>query len=78
MKILHESPDCYIQQCSECGTVMQYSMNDILIKNKIYIHPMDGNKTFCASYDQIICPHCCAILPATKEWFYNHFLLKNP
>lgn len=70
MKILHNSPECYIQQCDECGTVMLYSMHDILIKNKPHLHPFDGNQTWSASFDCVVCPHCDKILPATKEVLY--------
>lgn len=73
MKILHESPECYIQQCKKCGAVLQYSKNDILIANKE--HYIDDNM-FIANVDYIYCPCCKTPIPATKEYFYQ-FYLKN-
>ena len=75
MKILHESPECYIQQCRECGAVLQYSKNDIYIRDKVHLI---GNDTFCATIDYIRCPACEKMIPATKEWFYDQFSFKNP
>lgn len=65
MHILKESEEPYIQQCSECGTVLQYSKDDIYMTNKVYYF---GYGAFAASFDFIICPSCGAKIPATKEF----------
>lgn len=64
MKILKESPEIYIQKCEKCGAVLQYSLNDIYIKQKP--HYINGIQTSC-SFDFIVCPNCGDKLTATRE-----------
>lgn len=64
MKILIESPEIYIQKCEKCGAVLQYSLNDIYVKNKG--HYIGGTQMIC-DFDFIICPSCHEKLLATKE-----------
>ena len=73
MTILHESPEYYIQQCSECGAVLKYSKNDILVAYKEHYL---GDHMFVADVDHIYCPCCKTPIQATKEYFYQ-FMLKN-
>lgn len=75
MKILHESPECYIQQCCECGAVLQYSRNDIYIPN--IEHILEDGPPFYCSMDHIRCPACGNFITATKEWFYDQSKFKN-
>lgn len=75
MTILHESPECYIQQCSECGAVLKYSKNDIYIADKL--HEFEDGESYYASFDFIRCPACGQVLMSTKEWLYDQFNLKN-
>lgn len=75
MKVLHESPECYIQQCNKCGAVLQYSLCDIHIKEKLY--PVNGQEIM-TGFDSIVCPCCQEILLATKEWFYGEFSPQKP
>ena len=71
MTILHDSPEHYIQQCSDCGAVLKYSSHDI----HVGAQPFFNKGQICvAAYDAIVCPCCKTILPATKQWFYEAFL----
>ena len=64
MTILTKSPEVYIQKCEKCGAVLQYSLNDIYVKDKG--HFINGVQTAC-SFDFIVCPSCGEKLFATKE-----------
>ena len=75
MEILYESPNCYIQQCHECGAVFKYSLCDIHVNGKP--HFVDGQMRT-TSFASICCPCCSEILPATKQWFYDAFLPQKP
>ncbi len=70
MTVLYESPECYIQQCKECGAVLKYSLNDIHIEADPY-YDDNGEITYMAGFDSIMCPCCKKVIPATKEWFYE-------
>ena len=72
MTILHESPECYVQQCSKCGAVFKYSLCDIHIDG-IPHYKANGECIGVACFDSICCPCCETILPATKEWFYDNW-----
>ena len=69
MNILNECPECYIQKCTKCGAILQYSQDEILLANKIY-----SNKTgtFCASQDHIVCAACGKIILAVTNWLYEN------
>lgn len=71
MTVLHESHECYIQQCNECGAVLKYSLHDIHIANEPFFV---DDQQWGASYDAIVCPCCKRLLVATKNWFYDAFL----
>ena len=64
MTILKESPEIYIQKCEKCGAVLQYSLNDIYVKDKG--HYIGGVQMIC-DFDFIVCPSCGEKLFATKE-----------
>lgn len=71
MTVLHESPEYYIQQCSNCGAILKYSLHDV----NVGAQPFWVKGQICvAAYDSIVCPCCQTILPATKQWFYDAFL----
>ena len=74
MTVLHESPEHYIQQCERCGAILKYSLHDINIGAQPF---WSKGQITVASYDSIICPCCQEILPATKQWLYDTFLLQK-
>lgn len=71
MTVLHESPEYYIQQCKDCGAILKYSLHDINAGGQPFW--IEGEMC-AAAYDSIVCPCCQAIIPATKQWFYDAFL----
>lgn len=70
MTVLQESPECFIQQCKECGAVLKYSLHDIHPEAVPYYNS-DGKMTYVAGFESILCPCCENVIPATKEWFYG-------
>ena len=71
MIVLKESPECFIQQCKECGAILQYSLHDIHPEAVPYFNE-DGEQTYVAGYESIMCACCKKVIPATKEWFYGN------
>lgn len=70
MTVLQESPECYIQQCQECGAVLKYSKHDIHIEADPY-YDDNGDIIYIAGFDSIMCPCCKKVILAAKEWFYE-------
>jgi hypothetical protein len=70
MTVLQESPECFIQQCKECGAILKYSLHDIHPEAVPYFNE-DGEQTYCAGFESIMCPCCKHVIPVTKEWFYG-------
>lgn len=68
MTVLQESPECFIQQCKECGAVLKYSLHDIHPEAVPY-YDENGEITYIAGFESILCPCCEHVIPATKEWF---------
>ena len=67
MQIIKDTPDCYIQQCEYCGTVLKYSECDIIPKNRSFT-TSDGGWGVC-SYDSFECPSCHTHNEAKRRWF---------
>lgn len=67
MHILNECPEYYIQKCAACGAILQYSQDDILVKNKIHIN---NTGTFYSNKDHIVCAACGKILQVTANNAY--------
>ena len=70
MTVLQESPECFIQQCEECGAVLKYSLHDIHAEAHPYYDEY-GKIMHIAGFESIMCPCCNEVIPATKEWFYE-------
>lgn len=72
MQILKEAPECYIQQCENCGAVLKYSECDIHVRNKpfkAYEDQENENNGFCiCTYDSFVCPSCSYINEAKRRW----------
>lgn len=71
MQILKEAPECYIQQCKNCGAVLKYSECDINVANKEfkYTDPNCPDITFAfCIYDSFVCPSCFSINEAKRKW----------
>lgn len=72
MQILKQAPECYIQQCEYCGTVLKYSECDINVKNKAFeMKNSDGLVLVpdcVCSYDSFVCPSCNHINEAKRKW----------
>jgi hypothetical protein len=76
MTVLHENPEYYIQQCHKCGAILKYSLNDIHVAYEdFFIEGFD--LPWIASDDSIVCACCKSVLTATKQWFYDPFLLQK-
>ena len=67
MEILEKAPECYIQQCNNCGAVLKYSECDI--------HPGDtpfkdnNGVEWTCTCDSFVCPSCNHPISATRTWF---------
>lgn len=69
MQILKEAPECYIQMCQYCGTVLKYSECDIRLANTEF-ETADGGWGVCM-YDSFECPSCHAINEAKRRWLFD-------
>lgn len=71
MQILKEAPECYIQQCNNCGAVLKYSECDINVAYKAFEYNdpdcPDITSMFCA-YDSFVCPSCNGVNEAKRKW----------
>jgi hypothetical protein len=67
MEILEKAPECYIQQCKNCGAVLKYSECDIHAGD-IPFKSDDGRDWVC-SCDAFICPSCKLPIAAERTWF---------
>ena len=66
MEILEKAPDCYIQQCKNCGAVLKYSECDI---HKGDIEFEEYGQWWLCKYDSFMCPSCRYPQDAERTWF---------
>lgn len=75
MQVLAKSPECYIQQCGHCGSVLKYSECDIHISDVPFY--TKGGEEWTCGFDSILCPCCDNIIEAKRIWIVEAELIKK-